>query len=107
MRYTPADSVLRKYIPKMSGLHPTTRSAAIWALGYLHADKPDNELATQLLERAMDNNPPIPEYPDVRRMAAVALGRMKATPTLDGLRNLQKAIQYAVRIRICMCLGDP
>jgi HEAT repeat protein len=90
MRHAPADSLLRKYIPKMSVLHPIARSAAIWALGHLHADKPDTELATQLLERATDDNPLFSENTEVRRMAAVALGRMKAAPTVDGLRSLQE-----------------
>ena len=102
LRHAPADPVLRKYIPKQSVLHTNTRAASIWALGHLHAETSDSELAQKLLERVLDDDfetsmlrKEPPEDTEVRRMAAVALGRMRATETVDGLRTavLRNGIQ--------------
>ncbi len=88
LRHQPADPTLREYIRKMSVLHPNTRAAALWALGYLHADQPDETVSRQLLERAMDDDVQIPEDLEVRRMAAISLGRMKVATALDGMRSI-------------------
>jgi HEAT repeat protein len=112
LRHRAADPTLRKYIPKSSPYHPHTRAAAVWTLGCLFAGEPDDELAKQLLDRAMDDSMQIPEDLDVRRMAAVSLGRMKATQTLDSLRDLRKkkdlqtALGYAAAWAIREMTGE-
>ena len=74
MKYAPADSVLRKYIPKGTPLPPISRAGAVWALGQLYADNPQDELANQLVERLNDVASMMPEASNVRAMSAVTLG---------------------------------
>jgi HEAT repeat protein len=96
-RYKPADAALRRLIPREPGLltsralplaGPEARSAAIWALGRIHEGTPVPELVPALEGRLNDvNNPLGDEAPHVRRMSAVALGRMKASGALDTLQS--------------------
>lgn len=90
MKYAPADSELRKYVPKGTTLNPMCRAAAIWALGHLHADEMDETLVRQLEQRMTDVNSLEPEDTLVRRMSAVSLGRMKAEQTLRSLRRMMR-----------------
>ena len=90
MKYSPADGVLRRYIPKGSGFPPVSRAAAIWALGWIHSEQLDKQLADQFLERLMDLYGMIPESEVVSRMSGISLGRMKAEHTLKGLREMRK-----------------
>lgn len=90
MRYSPADAVLRKYIPKGSPLGETSRAAALWTLGHLHAGQPDEALAVALGQRLLDLFAVEPESELVGRMAAVSLGRMKAAQMLPTLRSVFK-----------------
>ena len=114
MNVTAAEGVMRKYIPKNKRLHPTARSAAIWALGLLHAEQPDVQLADQFLERLVDIfNPMEPEEPEVARMSAVSLGRMKSAHTLTELQamrqrlGLQHPIGYASAWAVQQISGEP
>ena len=84
-----SEPLLRQYIHQ--GLGGESRAAAIWTLGILHAGRPDLELARQLLGRLTDDNQVNPEYPLVKDMAAISLGRMKAEAVLDTLRTLDQA----------------
>jgi HEAT repeat protein len=89
LKYSPADGVMRKFIPKGSGLGETCRAAAIWTLGHLHADQVDERLAGELEKRLLDAfNEMEPESWLVCRMAAVTLGRMKATKNLPALQTV-------------------
>jgi HEAT repeat protein len=83
-RYAPAEPLMRRFVPK-SSLSPHARAAAIWALGYLHADQPDSELAKALEGRLVDVMSIPPEMQIVRRFSAVSLGRMKAREALPTL----------------------
>lgn len=87
-QHLPADTLLRTYVPKNSGFHPTSRAAAIWSLGCLHANQPDARLARQLSQRLTDTDSDQPEHPLVRRMSAVALGRMNASQSLEAFRGI-------------------
>jgi HEAT repeat protein len=88
MNYQPADETLRLYIPKSTPLWVPTRAAAIWALGHLHQDASDDEMAGQLLARLRDVNSDEPEDALVRRFSAIALGFMKSENTLLGLERV-------------------
>lgn len=88
MKFDPAEPLLRTFVPKNAGYHPAARAAAVWALGWILAERPDRELADQLLERMFDCYSMVPEDPQVGRMAAVTLGRMKSEHTLAGLREI-------------------
>lgn len=79
-----AEPLLRTFVAKDLTV-PRARSAAIWALGYLHENQPDAELVTALEERIGDTGPPHPENGMVRRFSAVTLGRMKAVAALPTL----------------------
>jgi hypothetical protein len=89
-KYRPADPVLRPFIPKPGrGLNmgPESRAAAIWALGMILEGKTDDALASDLEGRLNDISSIPPEYPQVRWMSAIALGRLKARKSLDSLRK--------------------
>ncbi len=88
LEYEPADGVLREYVPKGRGLFTQPRAAAIWALGRLHAGNADERLTNQLRGRLTDIDSMIAEEPQVRTMAAIALGRMNATATVESLRAM-------------------
>jgi HEAT repeat protein len=91
-RYAPADAVLQSFVQRMEGpkrpvAYPEARAAAIWALGLLHEGKPAPALVTAVEGRLNDVATLPPEDPRVRRMAAVALGQMKAKAALASLRK--------------------
>jgi len=87
-KYAPAEPLLRTFVPKDSA-DLDTRAAAIWALGYIHADKPDAELVKALQARIRDVNSMPPEDDLARRMSAVAIGRMKAREALNTLQKFR------------------
>jgi hypothetical protein len=86
-RHEPADELLRRYIPKRSGAPADTRAAAVWALGLIHEGQADGGLVRSLQQRLSDVNPMEPEADQVRRMAAIALGRMDAQGAAGVLRR--------------------
>lgn len=88
LKYTPAESVLREYIAKGTYLEPTSRSAAIWALGKIRQGETDPELAKLLVARVLDAFSMEPEFPEVCRMSAVSLGRINATSAVGALRSM-------------------
>lgn len=88
MKYVPAEPLLRTHVPKSYALGQFSRGAAIWALGYLHADKPDEALASALAERMADIAASPPEMVHVQALSAVALGRMGAKSQIGALRKL-------------------
>jgi HEAT repeat protein len=109
-RYTAADAVLRRYIPKPDmksvAVSKEARAAAIWALGLIHAGKPNTELGPSLEQRLKDVGGPgaPPEDGRVRLMSAISLGRMKATAQLASLRRFCPG-QQAGDNRICNACG--
>ena len=113
LKYAPCDDVLRSYVPKSSPFSPESRAGAIWALGHLHAGKPDDKLAAQLGGRLADFYSLDPEDPDVRRMSAVSLGRMNSRQSLDVLRQfceletVNLPVGYACGWAIELITGEP
>ena len=111
-KYQPAEPFLRSFVPKDLTLM-RARSAAIWALGYLHESQPDAELVTALQERINDMGMPQPEHEYVRRFSAVSLGRMKAAdalPTLETYNNpkgVNNPVGYACAWSIQRLTGKP
>lgn len=78
-RFPQADASLRKFIPKSqeSGKiiqSPRSRGIAIWAIGRLHEDEGDQELAVLLRDRLTDLSTPLPEFDEARLGCAYALG---------------------------------
>jgi hypothetical protein len=67
---------MKRYVPR-SARGQESRAAAIWALGYLHENMPDEGLADDFGERLADIEGTVPEDERVRRMSAVSIGRMK------------------------------
>lgn len=112
MTFRPAEPLLRRYIPKNLVMGNYSRSAAIWSLGLLHAGVVDEGLAAELLGRATDTGVP-PEFPLVREMAAIAIGRMHATEQAEGLRkflgNRFLANRFGVMVRwaLVQCNSPP
>ncbi|NLF71601.1 MAG: hypothetical protein GX575_21425 [Candidatus Anammoximicrobium sp.] len=84
-KYAAAEPFLRTFIPKDLSI-PQARSAAIWALGHCHENRPVAELVTALQARLNDVDTLMPEDELIRRFSAVTLGRMKAA---DALRTLE------------------
>lgn len=77
-KYAPAEPVLRSLVPANPSGGVLVRSSAIWALGKYHEGKPDAALAEMIAGRLAAVNPFDLESELLRRMCAVALGRMKA-----------------------------
>ncbi len=74
-----ADRFLRQFISRNSNFFtPEVRGAAIWTLGRLYEDEPDNELAMRLLQRILDAGYRFQEHHYVRQQSAIALGMMDA-----------------------------
>ena len=112
LKYTPAEPVLREYIAKGTSLEPTSRSAAIWALGKIRLGETDPQLAKLLVARVLDAFSMEPEFPEVCRMSAVTLARIKATSTVDALRStldqtgLGSDLGYACAWAIAQLTGE-
>ncbi len=86
--YGDAEPLMRRYIPKQPLLYESsTRPAAVWAIGKLNEGSVDEELAAQLAKRIADMNPLEPEIDPVRRMSALAIGRMGAKSQLPVLKR--------------------
>jgi hypothetical protein len=85
-RYRQADPLLRKYLPKIRSLGDEARPAAAWALGLIHEDDLQEDLVEIMVERLNDTGP-FGEDGEVRRMCAVAMGRMQAKSALPDLRK--------------------
>ncbi len=66
------------------------RAAAMWTLGLLHENDPDPELTTSYIGRVADRIAAPPEWPQVRRMSAVALGLIRAKTAVPGLLEAYK-----------------
>jgi hypothetical protein len=86
-RYAPAAAALARFVPKEWNIGPESRAAAIWALGLIHQKNPPRELVEALTDRLTDESVMMAEDRNVRRMAAVALGRMKAADAIDALKK--------------------
>ena len=95
-RYRAADSALRALVPRIikpglppgfTPVGPAARAAAIWGLGLLHEGKPDDALATLLEGRITGDGMFGHDDERVRRMSALALGRMGSKRSLEVLRN--------------------
>ncbi len=87
MKYAPAEELLRRYVPKDMTMGERSRSAAIWALGHLHAGKPDEGLAKLLFERLTDPSLFPPEMESVRNMSVVSMARMKTRTQVEPTRK--------------------
>jgi len=88
LKYQPARPLMVAYIPKNAPYAGDARAGAVWALGHLHEGDPDEPLSDQLMARLMDFASSPPELFQVRRAAALALGRMKAQKHLPGIKTL-------------------
>jgi HEAT repeat protein len=90
MGFREAIPLMRRYIPKNSGFSGDARGAALYALGKLHEvpeNGPDPDLIRQFASRLSDVDPMNPESTEVRRFAAIGLGRMNASGQLNTLRR--------------------
>jgi hypothetical protein len=87
-RYAPAESLLREFVPHIQQLFPCpeSRAAAVWGLGMILEGKTDAKLAEELEVRLKDTTSIPPENVQVRRMAALTIGRLKAVGPLPSLR---------------------
>ena len=93
MKAKEAEPEMLKYVPKNIYMGERSRSAAIWALGWLHAGDPDPSLGRQLIGRFNDNTFPPVESLLVKRICVISLGRMKAVDYADDFRrDLQKSM---------------
>jgi HEAT repeat protein len=86
LRYREADPLLREYVPKAQ-IDTRARSAAFWALGLIHENERNCDLAPVFAERLADVTSLPPESGVVRWMAAVGLGRFKAESQMETLRE--------------------
>jgi HEAT repeat protein len=112
-KYEPADGLLRRLVPQATATtNPAgqeARAAAVWALGLLHEGKAPPDLVGPLVSRLTAVRPFDIEGPPVRRMAAIALGRMKAADALVTLREFAPAMKPSldpVNNACCWAIGQ-
>jgi HEAT repeat protein len=86
-KHQPAEPLLRRFVAKGTKPGPEARAAAIWSLGLLHESHAIAPLTRELAARLSDVGTVPPEDGRVRRMAAIALGRMRAAEALPTLRK--------------------
>ncbi len=95
-RYREADAALRAIVPRIlkpgmppgfTPVGPLARAAAIWALGLFHEGKPDDKLVTVIESRLTGDGMFGRDDERVRRMSALALGRMGAKQSIEALRS--------------------
>ena len=104
MDYGPAESLMRVHVPKTvpasRRFGGEARSAAIWGLGRLLEDRPDEALARKLVSRLSDYSIVDPEDQRVQRMSAITLGRMRADYpfAISALRKYQDQMASSVAI---------
>lgn len=88
LKYAPAEPLLRQYVPKNIPMGEFSRGGAIWALGHLHAGVPDEPLAVLLTGRLTEPTGVMPgEWPLIRVMSAISLGRMQAKSQVASMRE--------------------
>jgi HEAT repeat protein len=111
LKHAPAESVLHMYIAKGTNLEPTSRSAAIWALGKIRLGETDPQLAKLLVARVLDAFSMEPEFAEVCRMSAITLARIQASSAVGPLRStleqasLQSELGYACAWAIAQLTG--
>jgi HEAT repeat protein len=116
-KYAPAEDALRALVPRGGPPTPVggeSRAAAIWAIGLIHAGKPDVALA-ELIEGRLTGDPGMgPDDERVRRMAAVSLGRMQAKQSLPALQLRSagtaptlETVALACRWAVAQITGEP
>jgi HEAT repeat protein len=86
-RYSPAAPLLARFVPKQWNMGPESRAAAIWALGLMPSEARPAGLVRELIGRLTDESVLMAEDLGVRRMCAVALGRMKVAEAVESLRK--------------------
>ncbi|MGE3316408.1 MAG: HEAT repeat domain-containing protein [Planctomycetaceae bacterium] len=89
LKHASAETVLSACVRPNAAIGFETRSAAIWALGHIHAGKTDSKYAEQMAQRLNDVDGNVPEDNRVRRMSAISLGRMKSQAGMAALRRFQ------------------
>lgn len=86
MHVMDAEPLMQKYIAKDRSMD-SSRSAAIWALGHLYLETPENPVAKDLTSRVLDDDPQNPENPYIKEVSVVALARMQAKQHAGELRE--------------------
>ncbi len=86
-KYSPGEDEMHAYVPKNMMLGLTARTAAVWAIGHLHAGKPDPAYVEEFVGRMNDIQGPLPEMTAIRAMSAISLGRMQAKDTVEVLHR--------------------
>ena len=116
MKFHESERLLRRYVPKGPSVPSDdySRSAAIWALGFLHEGEPDRGLTRELIGRLKDVESDEPESDFVRRFAAVTVGRMGDESALGSLSEEfaeeyppGDEVDYACRWAVEQMTGTP
>ena len=88
-KYKPAIPLLKRWIPKAEPrvAFETSRSSAVWALGWIFENSKDTALAQELKARFVDVASLVPESTTVRYAAGIALGRIGAVEVARDLET--------------------
>ena len=92
LRAEEAVPLLVTYVPKNINMNTRSRCAAIWALGMINEGRTNPEIEQQLTNRVFDESPQPLEKIEVKRSAAIALGRMQAADVATDLRFLAESL---------------
>ena len=89
--YEPAIDTLKSYVPKeVMNRGTQSRASAIWSLGHIYEDRPQEELAAALVVRLNDVGSIPSEVTLVRAASAVTVARMGNAEQLPELRKNAK-----------------
>jgi HEAT repeat protein len=104
--YRPAEPLMREYLPKNHSLGLESRGAATWAIGLFYEGNLQPDLVSLFVGRLYDNGRN-PDTDEVRNMAAIALGRMKAESALPDLRKFASQGMIPCYWAIEQMTGEP
>jgi HEAT repeat protein len=99
MRVKEAEPLMMEYVPKNPIMGERSRTAAIWALGWLYVGTPNENLGRALWERITDYGLMPPEFKRVKLMCVVGYGRMKSEDYVEPLRQLHEQTRFGNAIR--------
>lgn len=101
-RYTPAIPTLVRLIPQFGPYSTRSREAAIWAIGKIDVNRPDEAIGRKLLARLNDAYNLPPEIDGVRAMSAVTLARMNYKPALSSIESFAATPEPAPSTYACI-----
>jgi hypothetical protein len=85
LRDVQLEDIMEQQFSKSAPGGAIKRAAAMWSLGLLHENEPDNPLAEKFESRMLDTEGLNPEVLEVRQASIISVGRMRSTNSRSAL----------------------